>query len=82
MNTTIIRIGNSKGVILPSDMLRKAGLSVRSPISISSEGDSIIIKPLPRQGWEEDARLLSDEGGDELLISDIFEDEDFEEWKW
>lgn len=41
-----------------------------------------MIKAQPRQGWEEDAKRLHAEGGDELLIPDVFEDETFEDWTW
>ena len=82
MVTNIIQIGNSKGVILPSELLKRLSLSLKSAVNISVDGDSIVIKAQPRQGWEEDAKRLHAEGGDELLIPDVFEDETFEDWTW
>lgn len=35
----------------------------------------------PRQGWEDDFKRMHDNGDDELLIDDIFEDENLEEWE-
>jgi antitoxin MazE len=42
----------------------------------SVDGEKIIIKPEPRQGWAEAARLMNELGDDVLLIPDVFDDED------
>lgn len=80
MKTNIIQIGNSKGMILPTEILRRLNLSLKSAINVSLEGNDIVIKAQPRQGREEDAMHLHNEGGDELIIPDVFEDEKFENW--
>ena len=36
----------------------------------------------PRQGWAEAAKRAHENGDDELLIPDVFEDEKFEDWTW
>lgn len=35
----------------------------------------------PREGWDEQFRMQSESKEDSLLIDDVFEDEEFEEWK-
>ena len=49
-------------------------------------GDEIsgveFIKHSPRQGWAEAAKQMAQEGDDELLIPDFFEDEDLSWWTW
>lgn len=82
MVTNIIQIGNSKGVILPSELLKRLSLSLKSAVNISIDGDSIVIKAQPRQGWAEAAKCAHENGDDELLIPDVFEDEKFEDWTW
>lgn len=82
MKTNIIQIGNSKGVILPSEMLRKLRLSLKSAVNVSIEGEKIVIKSEPRQGWAEAAKLMHGSGDDELLIPDIFDDEDLSNLTW
>lgn len=82
MRTNIINIGNSKGVILPTSLLRELKLSLRSSVQVSAENGSIVIKPASRQGWEDAAREMHAAGGDELLIPEVFEDENLEEWTW
>ena len=51
MVTNIIQIGNSKGIILPSEILKQLRLSLKSAVSISLDGNNIVIKAQPRQGW-------------------------------
>jgi antitoxin MazE len=52
-------------------------------VEIILEDDQIVLKPIktPREGWAESFKKLHKEGDDQLLIPDVFEDEDFEEWK-
>ena len=82
MVTNIIQIGNSKGVILPSEILKHLQLSLKSAVNISLDGDNIVIKPQPRQGWAEAAKRAHENGDDELLIHEVFEDEKLEDWTW
>ena len=74
MVTNIIQIGNSKGIILPSEVLKQLRLSLKSAVSISLDGNNIVIKAQPRQGWAEAAKRAHENGDDELLIPDVFED--------
>lgn len=82
MRTNIINIGNSKGVILPTSLLRELKLSLRSSVQVFAENGSIVIKPASRQGWEDAAREMHTAGDDEFLIPEVFEDENLEEWTW
>jgi antitoxin MazE len=82
MKTTIIQIGNSKGIILPSAMLRRLRLSLKSAVNMSLSGEHIVIAAEPRQGWAEAAKNAHKTGGDKLLVPDVFEDEKFEDWTW
>lgn len=82
MKTNIISIGNSKGVILPADLLKELKLSLKSAVQIFVDNGSIVIKPALRQGWEEAAREMRAAGDDELLLPDVFEDENLDTWTW
>lgn len=82
MEANIIQIGNSKGIILPAELLKKLSLSLKSVVNIGLEGNSIVIKAQPRQGWAEAAKRAHECGDDALLIPDVFEDEKFEDWTW
>lgn len=81
MRANIIKVGNSRGVILPSSLLKRLNLSAKDAVEISLERESIVIKAAPRQGWAAAAATMHT-GDDALLIPDIFEDENMEEIEW
>ena len=80
MEISIINIGNSKGLLLSKTILKKYNL--KDKVDITLEKEQIVIKPIkePRQGWEESFKKMAENGDDELLIPDVFDDEEFEEW--
>ena len=82
MKTSIINIGNSQGVIIPSNLLRKLKLSFKSTVQIEINKGAIIIKPEARQGWAEAAQEIHAAGEDELLLEDFPNEFDKEEWTW
>lgn len=82
MKTNIINIGNSQGIILPAALLRQLKLSFKSSVQIEVDNGAIVIKPEPRQGWAEAAKLMSSAGDDELIIGDLSNEFDKEEWTW
>ncbi|MCG9879766.1 MAG: AbrB/MazE/SpoVT family DNA-binding domain-containing protein [Bacteroidia bacterium] len=80
MELAIINIGNSKGIRLSKTILEK--YSINDKIELILEKDYIILKPKtePRKGWEKSFKKMHENGDDQLLLNDIFEDETFEEW--
>lgn len=81
METNIIKVGNSKGIIIPSKLLKMIGLTDKARIKVLD--DKIMIEPIknPREGWEE--LILADieqNGVPVNELPDVFEDENFEEW--
>ncbi|WP_366183853.1 AbrB/MazE/SpoVT family DNA-binding domain-containing protein [Flavobacterium ovatum] len=80
METAIIKIGNSKGLRLSKTILEK--YNIKDKVEIILEMGRIIIKPIetPRQNWEAAFEKMSREGDDKMLIDDVFNDENFEEW--
>ncbi|GMQ28897.1 AbrB/MazE/SpoVT family DNA-binding domain-containing protein [Algoriphagus confluentis] len=81
MEANIIKIGNSKGVRLSKTILEK--YEIGEKVEVILEKDQIVLRPIkqPRQGWADAFKKMHENGDDELLIPDVFEDEDFEEWK-
>jgi antitoxin MazE len=81
MEIQIIKIGNSKGIILSKAMIEKYGFSDK--IEITMKRDHVELKPViePRQGWDEEFKKLHDSGDDKLLLGDIMDDDLLEEWK-
>jgi len=80
METAIIKIGNSKGLRLSKTILDK--YNIKDKVEIILEMGRIILIPieLPRQNWETAFEKMSNEGDDKMLMNDVFNDENFEEW--
>jgi antitoxin MazE len=81
MELQVIKIGNSKGVRLSKTLIEK--YNIKDSVELLLEKDYFIIKPVsnPRKNWEAAFEKMSKNGDDKLLIDDIFENENFEEWK-
>ncbi len=81
MEIPVITIGNSKGIRLPKSILEQ--YDIKESLEIILEKGRIILKPStqPRKGWEKTFQTMHANGDDQLLIDDVFSDEDFEEWK-
>ncbi|MCC8361149.1 AbrB/MazE/SpoVT family DNA-binding domain-containing protein [Salinimicrobium sediminilitoris] len=80
METPIIKIGNSKGLRLSKTILDK--YQIKEKVELILEEDQIVLRPidLPRKNWEEKFRDMAENKDDELLIDEVFEDENFDEW--
>ena len=80
MDISVIPIGNSKGIRLTKTLIEK--YNIKDTLELILEKDYIILKPktAARIGWEKSFKKMHSNGDDKLLISDVFEDENFEEW--
>ena len=80
MDISIIPIGNSKGIRLNKTLLEK--YNITDTVELILEKEYIILKPKSsaRIGWEKSFKKMHENGDDKLLMSDVFEDENFEEW--
>jgi len=81
MEIAVIPIGNSKGIRLTKTILEK--YNITDSVELILEKGFMILKPknTPRKGWEKSFKKMYENGDDQLIISDVFEDENFEEWK-
>jgi antitoxin MazE len=81
MQLSVIKIGNSKGIRLPKKIVEDYNLVDK--VELILEKESVTLKPIknPRQGWDEIFKKESKNDNGTLLIDDVFDDEDFEEWK-
>jgi antitoxin MazE len=80
MKTNIINIGNSQGIILPSMLLKQLKLSNKSTFDIEIIEGNILIKPKPRQGWAEAAKMMNANGDDNFLLPELPKTFEKEEW--
>lgn len=81
MEVSIVRIGNSKGLRLSKSILER--YNITDKIELILEKGQIILRPIsePRKGWDKAFQKMHENGDDQLLIDDVFEDENFDEWK-
>ena len=81
MEVSIVRIGNSKGIRLSKTLLEK--YNIKDTVELILEKGHIVLKPKtqPRKGWENSFKKMHEQGHDNLLMEDVFEDETFDEWK-
>ena len=80
METSIIKIGNSRGLRLNKTILEK--YHIKDKVELILEKGQIILRPIesPRKNWEEKFKEMSANNDDELLMNDVFEDENLDEW--
>ena len=81
MELSVINIGNSKGIRLSKTILEK--YNIHDKIEVILEKGFIVLKPKsePRKDWEKAFQKMHENGDDQLLMNDVFDDETFEEWK-
>lgn len=80
MEISVIPIGNSRGIRLSKTILEK--YNIKDSVELIMEKGFIIIRPkaTPRKGWEKAFKRMHDNGDDKVLLDDIFDEENFEEW--
>lgn len=80
METPIIKIGNSKGLRLSKTILDK--YNIKDKVELILEKEQIILKPVekPRKDWEKAFEKMRKNNDDKLLMNDVFDDENLDEW--
>ena len=81
MEISIIKIGNSKYFRLTETILEM--YNITDKIELILEKGQIILRPIsePRKGWDKAFQKMHKNCDDQLLINDVFDDENFGEWK-
>lgn len=83
MQANIIKVGNSKGIIIPAKFLKLLGLS--ETVRIDVEDNRIVIEPIEdnlRKDWEIQFAKASSLDDKEILMPEVFDDENIDDWKW
>jgi antitoxin MazE len=77
MEISIVQIGNSKGIRIAKSILDRYEFTDKVEL-ILKEG-FLILKPVKkvREGWDSAFQSMAENGDDELIIDDVFEDEDW-----
>ncbi|MET3433488.1 antitoxin MazE [Herbaspirillum seropedicae] len=84
MKTSIRKMGNSQGVLIPKPFLAKIGMLVDEDIDIDVEDDKIVIRKLekrPREGWAQASQKIAAAHDDTLVWPEFANDGDKDlEW--
>lgn len=80
MEISVIKIGNSKGFRLTKALLDK--YNITDKVELILEQNQFIVRPVaaPRKDWEKAFKRMHENGDDQLMMDDVFDDENFEEW--
>ena len=70
-----------KGIRLSKTLLDR--YNIKDTVDLIMDKEQIILKPVakPRKDWEKAFEKMAKNGDDNLLIDDVFGDENLEEWK-
>ncbi len=83
MKTTLIPIGNSRGVRIPKPFIDQCGLGGEIEMDVRDRTIIIHSPRRPRSGWDQAFQQMARAGDDQLLdpqpISTRWEDK---EWQW
>ena len=81
MEVSVVKIGNSRGIRFSKTIIER--YNIRDTVEMILDKGYIIIKPLarPRKGWDKAFIEMHANGDDKLIMPDIFEEENLEEWK-
>ena len=82
MRTTIRKMGNSQGILIPKALLAQTGIELAAEMEVEN-GAIVLRKPkqAARDGWAEASRELAASGCDELAWPE-FANEGDAEWEW
>jgi len=83
MKTTLIPIGNSRGVRIPKPLIDQCGLAGVIEMDVQDRTILIHSPRQPRTGWETAFKQMAQAGDDKLLDSQVLATRwDDEEWEW
>ena len=84
MKTTIVRIGNSRGIRIPKPLLEQCRL--RDEVELEIQTDGLLIRGVaePRSGWDDAFRHMREHGDDTLVDEGYLAAThwDLTEWEW
>ena len=83
MKTTLIAIGNSRGIRIPKPFIEQCGLEKFVEMEVRDSEILIRAPRQPRAGWDEAFEQMA-QAGDDKLVDDLPTPNrwDDEEWEW
>ena len=77
MDTKVIRVGSSLGVIIPKTVAIEGNFTAGTPLNVTVRNGRIIMnkKASVREGWAKAFAAYAKEGEDEMLLPDFLDAE-------
>jgi antitoxin MazE len=85
MQTSLRKMGNSTGMILPKEILRQIGAEAGAKMDLTVEENRLIVTPVKRkvrEGWAEAAAAIADEDDPDLAAWRGFGNKGDDELEW
>ncbi|GAB4433737.1 MAG: AbrB/MazE/SpoVT family DNA-binding domain-containing protein [Turneriella sp.] len=82
MVVQIIRVGNSRGLRIPKDLLEQ--YQIEKEVDRQATKDGLLLKPLKshaRSGWGERSASMAKHGDDQMLLPESVDAAD-DDWEW
>lgn len=82
MKINLVAVGNSKGIRIPSAILKQC--NIENQVELEVEKNRIVLKSIksrPREGWDRAFRLMH-ERNDDTLLFDKAVDIEVKDWEW
>jgi len=82
MLASIVKIGNSRGIRLPKNIINE--LNIEDEVEMVVHNNTLLIKSIrrkPRKGWNEAFIKIAKNNEDKLLIPENIDSKNFE-WVW
>ncbi len=80
MLVDVVKIGNSKGIRIPSVILKECKINDKVELEVQDGKIIVIPQVKPRQNWDQEFKEMNKNGDDKLLIDDML-DLDMEDWQ-
>ena len=82
MLVSVVKIGNSKGIRLPKNILEQCEITDKIELEVHDKEITLkSIKKNVRDGWGEKFKIMAENGDDKLQIDDSIEI-DMKNWEW
>ncbi len=81
MIAKVIKIGNSRGIRIPNQILKEMNIEDQVELIVADSMDEIILKPVSkvREGWDDAFKKMKTLSEDELIIDDSL---GLDDWEW
>ena len=79
MEVPVIKIGNSKGILLGKIILEHYCFGEKIEIIMKENHIELHPVPPPREGWDRAFKVMQESGEDDFIGDDVLDDDFFEE---